>query len=69
MAEEPIKDLCFPQEFEAHAQALVEKFLQASPKIKKAITQLSVALAPHVKRSTAGNFSALFGALEEVSKR
>lgn len=66
MAEQPVTDVCFPQEFGAHAQAVVEKFLQASPNTKEAITLLSVALAPHVKRSMAGNFSALFGALEEV---
>lgn len=66
MAEQPVTDVCFPQEFGAHAQAVVEKFLQASPNTKEAITLLSVALAPHDKRSLAGNFSALFGALEEV---
>lgn len=66
MAEEAVTDVCFPREFEAHAQAIVEKFLQASPNTKEAITSLSVALAPHVKRSIAGNLSALFGALEEV---
>lgn len=66
MAEQPVMDLCFPQEFGVHAQAIVEKFLQALPNTKKAIALLSAALAPHVKRSMAGNFSALFGALEEV---
>ncbi len=50
----------------AHAEAIVQKFLQAETKSKKIITLLSVSLAPHVKRSTAGNFSALFGALEDV---
>ena len=66
MAEQPVTDVCFPDEFEGHAQALVERFLQASPNIKEAVTLLSVALAPHVARSMPGNFSALFGAMEEV---
>lgn len=66
MADQPVTDLCFPHEFGKHAQAIVEKFLQAPLDTKEAITMLAVALAPHVKRSTAGNFSALFGALEEV---
>lgn len=66
MAEQPMTDLCYPEEFESRAQAIVEKFLQASPDAKEAITLLSVALAPHVKRSMMGNFSALFGALEEA---
>lgn len=66
MAEQPVVNLCFPNEFETHAQAIVSKFLQLSPNTKEAINLLSVALAPHVKRSTAGDFSALFGALEEV---
>ena len=66
MAEEPVEDICFPGEFDAHAQALVQKFLGAPPNMQEAITLISIALAPHVKRSTAGNFSALFGALEQV---
>ncbi|MDI1270540.1 MAG: hypothetical protein PSV40_15740 [Polaromonas sp.] len=66
MAEQPVMEVCFPQEFGAHAQAVVEKYLQASPNIKETITLLAVALAPHVKRSVAGNFSALFGVMEEV---
>jgi hypothetical protein len=66
MAEQPVADPCFPEEFEIHAQATVEKFLQSLPSTREAITLLSVALAPHVKLSTAGNFLALFGALEEV---
>ncbi|MFZ4287704.1 hypothetical protein [Variovorax sp. HJSM1_2] len=66
MAEEPVEDVCFPREFDAHAQALVDKFLRALPETQEAITLISVALAPHVKRSTAGNFSALFSALEQV---
>lgn len=66
MAQEPVEDVCFPGEFDAHAQAFVEKFLEAPPETREAITLISVALAPHVKRSTAGNFSALFSALEQV---
>ena len=66
MAEQPVTDVCLPQEFGTRAQAIVEKFLQAPAKTKEAIILLSAALAPHVERSTAGNFSALFGALEEV---
>lgn len=66
MAEQPVINLCFDTEFETHAEAIVQKFLQAETKSKKIITLLSVSLAPHVKRSTAGNFSALFGALEDV---
>lgn len=66
MAEEPIVDLCFPNEFEEQAQSLVDGFLAASPDIKEAVTLLSVALAPHVGRSTAANFSTLFSALEQV---
>src|SRR5450830_305058 len=66
MAEEPVEDVCFPREFDTHAQALVEKFLGAPPDTREVITLLSVALAPHVKRSTSGNFSALFSALEQV---
>lgn len=66
MAEEPDIDLCFPEEFETHAQAIVGKFLQLSPKSRGTITLLSIALAPHIKRSTAGNFTALFGVIEEV---
>lgn len=66
MAEEPVENVCFPQEFNECAQSLVEKFIGAPPEIKEAITLISVALAPHVRRSTAGNFSALFGALEQV---
>lgn len=66
MAEEPATDLCFPKEFETSAQALVEKFNRATSGTQEAVTSLSVALAPHVRRSTEGNLSALFGALEEV---
>lgn len=66
MAEQPVINLCFADEFEARAQAIVQKFLQAGTNAKEAVTLLSVALAPHVKRSMAGSFSALFGALEEV---
>lgn len=66
MAEQPVTDLCFSHEFETRAQAVVEKFLHAPPNTKKAVTLLSVALAPHIERSRAGNFLALFGALEEV---
>lgn len=66
MVEQPVTDLCFPHEFRAHAQAIVEKFIQALPRTKEAITLLSVALAPQVKQSMSGNFLALFGALEEV---
>lgn len=66
MAEQPVIDLCFAKEFEACAQAVAQQFLQADQKIKKAVTLLSISLAPHVKRSMEGNFSALFCALEEV---
>ena len=66
MAEEPTGDLCFPKEFEEHAQSLVDGFLAASVDLKEAVTLLSVALAPHVERSTAANFSALFSALEQA---
>ena len=66
MAEEPIEDLCFPREFEARAQSLVESFLAASADLKEAVTLLSVALAPHVERPPAANFSALFSALEQA---
>lgn len=66
MAEEPELDLCFPEEFQEHAQAIVTKFLQFSPNIREVITLLSIALAPHVKQSQAENFIALFGALERV---
>lgn len=66
MALKPFGDLCFPEEYEGHAQSLVERFLTASADLKEAVTLLSVALAPHVERSTAGNFSALFSALEQA---
>jgi hypothetical protein len=66
MAQQPVTNVCVSNEFEPYAQAIVENFLKASPKKRDAVTQLSVALAPHVERSTAANFSALFGALEEV---
>lgn len=66
MASEPFEELCFPQEFLVCAQSLVESFMAASPDLKEAATLLSVALAPHVERSTAANFSALFSALEQA---
>ena len=66
MAEHAIKYLCFPNEFEGHAQSFVRRFLAASADLKEAVTLLSVALAPHVERSTAANFSALFNALEQA---
>ena len=66
MAEEPIDDLCFPDEFQAQAQSLVGGFLAASAELKQVVTLLSVALAPHVEQSTAANFSALFSALEQA---
>lgn len=66
MAEEPVEEVCLPSEFDAHAQVLVEKFLGAPPEMQEAVTLIAVALAPHVKRSTAGNFSALFSALEQA---
>ena len=66
MAQEPIGNLCFPKEFETSAQSLVEGFLSASADLKEAVTLLSVALAPHVERSTAANFSALFSAFEQA---
>ena len=66
MAEEPVEDVCLPRDFVANAQALVDKFLGAPPDTRKAITLISVALAPHVKRSTAENFSALFSTLEQI---
>jgi len=66
MAEQPVRDVCFPGEFGAQAQAIVEKFLQASATKKETVTLLSVALAPHIELSTAGSFLALFGALEEA---
>lgn len=66
MAEEPIQNLCFPEEFEPHAQTLVERFMAASADLKEAVTLLSVALAPPVEGSTAANFSALFSALEQA---
>ncbi len=66
MAEEPIGNLCFPGEFNVHAQSLVERFLAASADLKEAVTLISVALAPHVEKSTPANFSALFSALEQA---
>lgn len=66
MAEEPAEGVCHPNEFNSCAQALVDKFAGSSPEVQEAITLLSVALSPHVRRSTAGDFSALFGALEQV---
>lgn len=66
MADEPVKDACFTDEFDQHAQALITNFLKAPHDKQEAITLISVALAPHVMRSTAGNFSALFSALEQV---
>lgn len=66
MAEEPMENLCFSHEFEAHAESLVQGFMAASADLKEAVTLLSVALAPHVERSTAANFSALFSALEQA---
>ena len=66
MAEEHIENLCFPNEFQAQAQSLVGGFLAASAELKQVVKLLSVALAPHVKQSTATNFSALFGALEQA---
>jgi hypothetical protein len=66
MAQHPITDVCFNDEFDACAQVFVKSFLEAPEDTKGAFTSLAVALAPHVERSIAGNFSALFGALEEV---
>jgi hypothetical protein len=66
MAEEPAEDVCFPKEFSQCAQAFTERFIEAPPDLKEVVTLISIALAPHVKRSTAGNFSALFGAWEQV---
>jgi hypothetical protein len=66
MAEEPAEDVCRSAEFAAHAQALVERFLAAPPDTQEAVTLLSVALAPHIEKSTAANFLALFSALEQV---
>lgn len=66
MAEAPIEDLCLQEEFDACAQAFVEKFLGAPPDIQEAITLIAVALAPHIKRTTSQNFFALFSALEQV---
>jgi hypothetical protein len=66
MAEEPAEDVCFPEEFMECAQIFTEKFIEAPPDLKEVVTLISIGLAPHVKRSTAGNFSALFGAWEQV---
>lgn len=66
MAPEPAHNVCCAAEFDLHAQALVERFLSAPEDIRESVTLLSIALAPHVDRSTAGNVSALFGALEQV---
>lgn len=66
MALEPIKDLCLTKEFQSHAQVLVEKFLASAANLKEAVTLLSVALAPHIEKSTSANFLALFSALEQV---
>ena len=38
MAEEPAGNLCFPSEFEAHAQSLVAGFLAASADLKEVVT-------------------------------
>lgn len=66
MAEKTIEDLCFPAEFESRAQSIIEGFSVASADLKEAVTLLSVALAPHIERPTASNFSALFSALEQA---
>lgn len=66
MAVDPIQDLCFADEFQAHAQTLVERFLAAPASLKEVITLISVALAPHIERQTSGNFLALFSALEKA---
>lgn len=66
MALEPIQDLCLANEFQSHAQALVEKYLAASADLKEAVTLLSVALAPHIEKTTSSNFLALFSVLEQV---
>lgn len=66
MPPEPNNDLTFPNEFQACAQSLVDKYLAASDVVKKAVHLLSVAVAPHVKTTAAGNFSAMFSALEEA---
>ncbi|MFG6466840.1 hypothetical protein [Roseateles sp. BYS87W] len=66
MAEEPVADLCLRNEFDACAQAFVQSFLAAPADTQEAVTLISVALAPHVKRTAAGNFLALFSALEQV---
>lgn len=66
MAQEPIQDLCLVSEFQSCAQVLVEKFLAANDDLKEAVTLLSVALAPHIEKSTPANFLALFTALEQV---
>lgn len=59
-------DLAFPNEFQACVQSLVDKYLAASDVVKKTIHLLSVAVAPHVKRTDAGNFTSMFSALEEA---
>ncbi len=66
MALEPIQNLCLANEFQSHAQALVEKFLVAKADLKEAVTLLSVALAPHIEKTTSSNFLALFSVLEQV---
>jgi hypothetical protein len=66
MAPEPNNDLTFLDEFQACAQSLVDKYLVASDVVKKVVQLLSVAVAPHLKRTDAGNFTAMFSALEEA---
>lgn len=66
MAVDPIQNLYFADEFEVHAQSLVDRFLAAAADLKEVITLISVALAPHIERQTSGNFLALFSALEKA---
>lgn len=66
MAEEPAEDVCFSKEFNECAQTFVAKFINTPPDIQEAITLISIALAPHVRSSTAANFTSLFSALEQV---
>lgn len=66
MGEEPSTEMLFPGEFDVQSQALVEKYLAASAETREAVTLLSVALAPHIKRTTQGDFAALFSALEQA---
>lgn len=66
MGEQDGEHVCFPNEFDDCAQALVNAFLSSTAKVREALTVVAVALAPHVKRSRSESFLALFSAFDQL---